>query len=105
MKEREVIIFLGEATAQAGNSLSYPVGQRHAALLFMRQEHGTSPDWPQAKAELERKGWSDVDLAKASPISVEALSSVHPHALASYEDATKDGFSVLIFSEPIDRIL
>jgi hypothetical protein len=102
VKERDVVIFLGEATAQAGNSLSYPVGQRHAALLFMRQEHGTSPDWPRAKAELERKGWSEVNLAKASPISVEALSSVYPHALASYEDASKEGFSVLIFSEPID---
>ena len=71
----------------------------------MRQERGTSPDWPRAKAELERKGWSDVDLAKASPISVEALSSVHLDVLASYEDATKDGFSVLIFSDPIDPTL
>lgn len=102
MKDSDVMLFLGEAVAEAENSLHYPAGQKHAAIVFLRQESGSAPDWPRAAAELERKGWSDVNLAKASPVSVEALDSVHPHASASYEDALKDGFAVLIFSESID---
>ncbi len=102
MKDREVLIFRGEATAEPGNPLNYPAGRRHAALLFMRQERGTSPDWSRAATELETRGWSDVALAEASPVSVEGLSSVHPHASSSYNEAVREGFAVLIFSEPLD---
>ena len=96
------MLFLGEAVSQAENTLHCPAGERHAAIVFLRQESGSTPDCSRAVAELEGRGWSDVNLAKASPVSVEALDSVHPHASASYKDALENGFSVLIFSGQID---
>jgi hypothetical protein len=103
VKDADVMLFLGEAVTLAENSLHYPAGQRHAAIVFLRQESGSAPDWSRAVAELEGRGWFDVNLSEASPVSVETLDSVHPHAAASYEDALKNGFAVIIFSEPIDR--
>jgi hypothetical protein len=105
VKESDVVMFVGEAVAQADNSLHYPTGQKHAAILFLRQETGSAPDWARATTELERRGWSDVSLAKASSASIEALDSVHPHASASYQEAAKDGFAAVIFSEPINPTL
>jgi hypothetical protein len=52
-------------------------------------------------ASLEEKGWYDIMLSEARPIATEALTSVHADALASYEDALKGGFAVLVFSEPV----
>ena len=97
-----MFVFLAKATAAAGNTLNYPLGQRHAALLFVRQEPGTSLDWARAEIAFQAKGWSDVALIEAGPVSVDALGPVHPHASASYDDALRDGFAALIFSEPID---
>lgn len=97
----EVILFLGTATAGEDNSHGYPLGEKHAVLLFLRQVKGSAPSWSKATEGLEQKGWSNVSLSDANSISVEALDSVHPHAAASYADALKDGFAALVFSEPV----
>lgn len=96
----EIILFLGTAAAGERNSQGYPVGEKHAVLLFLRQVKGAAPNWQKSAEALEQKGWSDVNLSDANSISVDALGSVHPHAIASYGDALKDGFAALVFSEP-----
>ena len=97
----EIILFLGTARANEANLHGYPPGEKHALLVFLRQEKGSVPNWSKATTALEQKGWSDIALSEPRPIATEALGSVHPDALASYEDAIEEGFAVLVFSEAI----
>ena len=64
MKEGHVMMFLGEAVAQVDNPWHYPIGQKHAAILFLRQKEDSAPDWSKAAAELESRGWSAIKLGK-----------------------------------------
>jgi len=97
----EIILFLGTATADEDNPHGYSAGEKHAVLLFLRQDKGSAPNWSNAEDELEKKGWSDIVLSEASPIAPETLNSVHSDALGSYEDAVKDGFAALVFSQAV----
>ena len=73
-------------------------------LIFLREKAGASPDCAKAMAELTSSGWSDITISEAAPVSVGALDSVHPHAIASYQDAVNDGFAALVFSDPLDDL-
>jgi fructoselysine-6-P-deglycase FrlB-like protein len=95
------MLFLSVASAGADNSLGYPEGETHAVLIFLRSKAGASPDSVKAAAQLRRRGWFDVTISDAAPVSVDSLDSVHPHATASYHDALSDGFAALVFSNPV----
>jgi hypothetical protein len=97
----DVTLFRAVAAATPANMLGYRAGEAHAVLIFLREKAGGSPDWAKAAAELSSRGWSDIIISEAAPVSVASLDSVHPHATASYQDALNDGFAALVFSEPI----
>jgi hypothetical protein len=94
----EVAVFLGQATAAAGNS-QFKSGCRYAVVAFLRQEQHASPDWASAERQLAARGWTEIEFSKASHgFPAENLNSVHPHAGASYEDALRQGFAAIVFS-------
>jgi hypothetical protein len=99
-----VILFRAVAAATPDNTLGYRAGEAHAVLIFLREKATASPNWAKATAELASRGWSDITISEAAPVSVAALDSVHPHATASYQDALNDGFAALVFSEPVDHL-
>lgn len=100
----EVAFFLGEGRAGVENGLGYPVGEKHALILFLRQGKGAEPNFEAAKREMEKRGWKEVVLLRAAHAfrNVEGLNSLHPHAGASYEDALNNGFAAVVFSDPIE---
>lgn len=103
MNDFDVLIFRADAAGTADNTVGYPVGQTHAVLVFLREPAGASPNFEKAAAELGRRGWSDINISEAAPVSVASLDSVHPQERAAYHDALNDGFAALVFSEPITQ--
>ena len=101
MNDCDVLVFRADAAATADNTVGLPVGQTHAVLVFLREPAGASPNSEKAAAELGRRGWFDINISEAGPVSVASLDSVHPKARAAYQDALNDGFAALVFSEPI----
>ena len=102
----EIALFLGQAEANEKNGFGYSVGERHAFVVFLRQEKGAAPNFGEAKKELESRGWQKVEFSKAShgfPVeNIEGLNSMHPSAGASYEDALLHGFGAVVFGELLD---
>jgi hypothetical protein len=96
----DVNLFFGTAAAMAGNQHSYPVGERHALLVFSRQPKGTEPDWLAAESIVTSKGWLDVQLQQASTVDPSTL-DVEPDARPSYEQALTDGWALIVFSESV----
>ena len=91
------MLFLAMAAAASDNPDGYPAGEKHALLAFVGDAADNSA---RAFSELTKRGWSNVSITESAPASVASLDSVHPHARAAYEDALKDGFAALVFSEP-----
>lgn len=101
----EVALFIGQATATRDSDNAH-AGNRHAILVFLRQERGASPDFARAEVELGTRGWTRVLFTNASHgFPVENLNGVHPHAGASYEDALRTGFAAIVFADPITDAL
>ena len=101
-----VAVFLGQATANDTNSQGYAPGNRHAVVVFLRQDEGAAPNFALAEKELSHRGWTQIAFSKAvHGFPVENLNSVHPHAGASYEDALNNGFAAIVFADPITNAL
>jgi hypothetical protein len=102
----EVAVFLGQATADGKNAQGCAPGNRHAVVVFLRQEQGASPDFGLAEKELSHHGWVQIEFSKVvHDFPAENLNSVHPHAGASYEDALNKGFATIVFADPITDAL
>ncbi|HEX7219644.1 MAG TPA: hypothetical protein VF280_10545 [Burkholderiales bacterium] len=100
-----VALFLGQATATRTSSAAH-TGNRHAVIVFLRQEEPGLPDFAQAEAELATRGWNKIEFTKAfHEFPVENLNAVHPSAGASYEDALTTGFAAIVFGDPIENAL
>lgn len=84
----------------AGNEHSYPVGERHALLVFSRQPEGTEPDWLAAEAIVTSKGWFDVQLQEGSLVNTTML-DCDPDARPCYEQAMIHGWALIVFSDPL----
>ena len=58
----EIQLFLGIGAASEGNQFGYPVGERHALLIFSREVAGSETNWSSAKTHAREGGWFDLDL-------------------------------------------
>ena len=96
----EVNMFFGTAAAMAGNEHSYPAGERHALLVFLRQLNDTEPDWSLAESVVTNKGWFDVQLDQASVVDPSAL-DFEPNTRPTYEHAITEGWALIVFSDPV----
>jgi hypothetical protein len=101
----EVILFQGEARAGAANEFDYPPNEKHGFLLFFRQPKDLPPNFDGAKQTMEKLGWQEVKLSRASSVAMDAsmLASAHPQAPFAYQQALISGFSSLVFPEPISE--
>jgi hypothetical protein len=96
----EIGLFLGIAEVSEGNQLGYPIGERHALVVFSRQPEGSEPDWNLAKSHMQRCGWSDVEFEKASTLDPSAL-DLEPSARSSYDAAMINGSAIIVYSDPV----
>ena len=96
----EINLFLGIAAVAKGNELDYPIGERHAFLVFSRQPGGSEPDWNLAESHVQRAGWSDIEFEKASTLDPSAL-DLEPSARASYDAAMANGSAIIVYSDPV----
>ena len=97
---QEIHLFFGIASAGQNSKLGYPVGERHAILVFLRQPANTEPDWEQARSYVEGAGWNRVDLQKASKVDPKTLDN-NPDGKKAYEEAMSNGKAIIVYSDPV----
>ena len=96
----EIHLFLGTAAAGSKSDQGYPVGERHAILVFLRQPTNTEPDWKRATSLVEDSGWTNVDLQKASKVDPKTLDQ-NPDSKKAYDEAMSNGKAMIVYSEPV----
>ena len=95
----EVHMFLAKASALSGNESAYPVGERHAMLVFICQEKGTDHDWGRAEAAINDALWENIEFSKAGTLSPENLNGRDQLFVDCYECALFKGSAILIYSD------
>ena len=102
MDNMRVRIFLGLANADKGNIQNYPVGERHAFILYMLQEVDEEPNWQAAEDFLAKSHWSNIELTKTGLIPDGGPKNKSKPFPEMYENAINKGQSLLIYSDPVN---
>ncbi|MBT2969960.1 MAG: hypothetical protein KME56_06500, partial [Candidatus Thiodiazotropha sp. (ex Ctena orbiculata)] len=95
----EVHIFLAIASALSGNESAYPVGERHAMMLFMYQKKGTDHDWGMAEETISEARWENIEFSKAGSLSSENLNGKDQVFIDCYESALAEGSALLVYTD------
>ena len=97
----QVHIFIGSAAAGPTNRYSYPEGERHAVLIFSRQEEGTDFDWEEATGLATGRGWHDVEIKRGGIVDPGTFDDTTQHLASAYEEALSEGNAMFVYSDPI----
>ena len=98
--EYEIRTFIGIACANEGNVQNYPIGEKHAFNLFLRQARNSEPDFNCAEEIISESNWSEIELRKTGVISKEITEKSEEPFPAMYQSALKNGSALLIYSTP-----
>ena len=96
--ENEVHIFLAKAIAEDGNDLGYPVGEKHAMMLYLSQGKGTAHDWETAEKIINESSWNNVEFSKAGTLNYENVKEKDEVFIGCYEEALSNGSAILVYS-------
>lgn len=96
-----VHVFIGSAAAGPTNHFSFPVGERHAILVFSLQEEGIDFDWNEAMRLATARGWNDVDIKRGGIVGPEFMDESTQHLVPAYEEANSSGSSMFVYTDPI----
>jgi hypothetical protein len=97
----EVHIFLAKATASGVER--FPIGQRHAMHIYVRQPLGSAHDWESAEFVALNCGWSQVEILKAGTLSANSAESKGEPERSCYHSALESGDAILVYSTPEPR--
>jgi hypothetical protein len=95
----EVHVFFAIASALSGNKSDYPVGERHAMLLFLCQQKDTGHDLKLAEHMISNARWDNIDFRKAGFLSPESLNGKDQVFIDCYESALATGSALLVYKD------
>ena len=96
--EYEIRTFIGIACASEGNAQNYPVGEKHAFNLFLRQPKNSEADFNSAEEIISESNWVEIELRKTGILSKELTESSEKPFPAMYQAACQNGSALLIYS-------
>jgi hypothetical protein len=102
--DRMFDVHLFQATAKASTAtpgMPRP-GDRHAMLVFIRQDRDTEHDWAAAEAGVCKAGWTEVSITRAGTLSSEAMNGKGADFVGAFEYAMNGGCGLIVYA---DRVL
>ena len=94
----EVHVFTGSAASLSEERTGYPIGERHALLVFLRQAVDSEHDWATAEALVAAESWGDVSLERGGTIGP---SSTLGEMTDMHQAAMTNGGSIIIYRDPL----
>lgn len=98
--EYEIRTFIGIACASKGNAQNYPIGEKHAFNLFLRQPKNSEADFDSAEKIISESNWAEIELRKTGVLSKELAEVSENPFPAMYQAAYQNGSALLIYSTP-----
>jgi GTP cyclohydrolase II len=94
----EVHVFVGRAESAGIDATGYAQGERHAVLLYLRQEQGTDYSAEAAKCWLEQRSSVNAVFTRAAV----ARETQQTDFAEAYRKALEVGGAAIIYSTPLE---
>ena len=91
-------MFQGDATSRSQDVTGYPVGEKHALIVFLKQPEGSDHDWAAAEAIVAAAYWSNITLRRAGTLNGD---SPRGDLTESYQAALSSGSAIVIYTDPL----
>jgi hypothetical protein len=98
----DIYLLMATGTAAKSDHHSYPAGERHALLLFNRQDDMAKVDYNLVAERGRAAGWVNVRVEQVAVINKASMAGKDEICRQAYEDAVADGFHVVVFTDPLD---
>jgi hypothetical protein len=101
--DRMFDVHLFQATAKAGTATpgTHRPGDRHAMLVFIRQDRGTEHDWAAAEAGVCEAGWTEVSITRGGTLSAETMNGKGADFVDAFEYAMNGGCGLIVYADPV----
>jgi hypothetical protein len=95
----EIHLFSGTACITEAANYKYPVGEKHAFLLFLRQFKNTEYNQFEAEQVVTSCGLNKIEFSRAGKVSQERVENSDKKEY--YDSAIESGSALVLYSDPI----
>lgn len=96
--QNEVHIFLGTAIIAEDHTSNYPIGEKHAILLFLREDIGSEYNLTRAKEIIRSCKLKMPEFTKIGRLDPNRISDKHRDC---YKEALESGSALVLYADPI----
>lgn len=95
----EMHLYIGTARATDKSNSVYPIGEKHAILLFIKEDVNSEYDSIKAEEIVVSTGWDNIEFTRCGKVSEDKIAGNSNED--SYYDAVESGSSLIIYGDPI----
>jgi hypothetical protein len=95
----EIHIYLGAGCITEKYSHKYPVGERHAFLLYLKADSNSEYNLIAAEDIVISLGLNEIEFSKVGKLSPEKVNDDEKREY--YHNAMKTGSTLIVYSDPI----
>lgn len=97
--ESEIHLYLGSGCIEKVSNYKYPLGERHAFLLYLKADVGSEYDQANAEKAVFDLGINEIEFTKVGKLSLEKLGD--SEKTEYYNNALETGSTLVLYSDPI----
>jgi hypothetical protein len=97
--EQEVHIYSGSGCITEKSISSYPVGQRHAFLFYLKENKNSELNWEKAEDKIMDAGINDIEFSRAGKVAPEKITTDEKREI--YNNTLKSGSSLILYCDPV----
>ncbi|SDF50353.1 hypothetical protein SAMN05216464_11931 [Mucilaginibacter pineti] len=95
----EIHIYVGAADITEKYGPKYPMGERHAFLLYLRADNNSEYNLTEAEEMIIGLGLGKIEFSKVGKLSLEKVNNDEKREY--YNNAMKNGSTLIVYSDPI----
>lgn len=95
----EIHLYLGSACITEKSYHKYPVGEKHAFLLYFRAKRDSEYNLTEAEENIINHGLSEIEFSKVGKLSPEKVNNDEKREY--YNNAMKTGSTLIVYADPV----
>lgn len=95
----EIHIYLGSACVTEKSKHKYPIGEKHAFLLYLKQEEKSGYNPIEAEEIIAELGFNNIEFSKVGKVSPDKIG--HGDKKEYYDNAIESGFTFILYKDPM----
>lgn len=95
----EVHLYLGSAIITEKSKHTYPIGEKHAFLFYLKQEEKSEYNPLEAEDIITELGFSNIEFSKVGKVSPDKIGDGDKNEY--YDNAVESGSTFILYEDPM----